>query len=123
MIEFDIASALIGMLFGIVVVVSYIWAQWLSIVSRIEQMMEQIDETELDLIGIEVELDQNLFLCYNSQNKEFVCQGATVQEIREAFRRRYPDKTAYLAGGEPDAVSRFKTELSKLKTDENSTGI
>jgi hypothetical protein len=49
-----------------------------------------------------------------------VCQGATVEEIRAGFRNRYPEKTAYLAGGDEDLVERFKTELVKLKEKEAS---
>jgi hypothetical protein len=55
------------------------------------------------------------------QGRQFVCQGATVAEIREGFKSRYPEKTAYLAGGDADLVERFRTELlTQLKEKEAS---
>jgi hypothetical protein len=49
-----------------------------------------------------------------------VCQGATVEEIRAGFRSRYPEKTAYLAGGDEALVERCKAELLKSKQKEAS---
>jgi hypothetical protein len=63
-----------------------------------------------------------MYFCYNNEDKTFVCQGTTVHEIKQAFQARYPDKIAYLAGGDPAVVEHFKTELLKLEPNENSTG-
>jgi hypothetical protein len=62
-----------------------------------------------------------VYFCYNNEDKQFVCQGATVAEIRTAFQSRFPDKTAYLASGDPRVVAELKTELLKLGINENST--
>ena len=82
---------------------------------------EVIKEAEANLVGLDIELDNGTYFCYNNEDKQFVCQGATVAEIREAFQARFPGKTAYLAGGDPRVVAELKTELLKLGTNENST--
>jgi hypothetical protein len=81
-----------------------------------------IQEAEANLVGIDIEVDQGRYFCYNSENKQFVCQGTTVAEIRTAFQARFPGKTAYLAGGDPRVIAEFRTELLKLGINENSTG-
>jgi len=89
-------------------------------------MARHIDQLVRDavadsLVGLDIEFDRDTFFCYDSKSKHFICQGATAAEVRAAFGRRYPDKTAYLAGGDPAAVENFKTELLRLATDENSS--
>ena len=84
-------------------------------------MVKQIiQEAEADLVGLDIELDNGTYFCYNHTDKQFVCQGGTVAEIRQAFQNRFPEKTAYLAGGDPEVVAEFRTELLKLSI--NDTG-
>jgi hypothetical protein len=83
---------------------------------------EVVDEAAAELVGLDIEVDQGRYFCYNSEDKQFVCQGNTVEEIKRAFSERFPGKTAYLAGGDPEVVEQFRTELLKLSINENSTG-
>lgn len=117
-----IGTIAIGTLIGFGIVGMYVWYLWHKIKSRIDHMIEQVvQEAEANLIGLDIELDKGMYFCYNSEDKQFICQGKTVAEIREGFQRRYPDKTAYLAGGDPAVVAELKTELLKLAINENST--
>jgi hypothetical protein len=85
-------------------------------------MVAEISQAaEENMIGLDIELDNGMYFCYNSQDKQYICQGATVAEIRQAFGKRFPGKTAYLAGGDPSVVAELKTELLKLGINENST--
>jgi hypothetical protein len=86
----------------------------------IEQLVEQ---AATQVIGLTVEVDQGQYFCYNSEDKQFVCQGSTAAEIRQAFEARFPGKIAFLDGGDPEAVSQFRTELAQLKANENSPRI
>lgn len=114
-----VASALIG--FGLVAM--YVWFLYQKLKKQVDAMIEQvIAEAETNLVGLDIELDNGTYFCYNNEDKQFVCQGATVAEIRKAFGERYPGKTAYLAGGDPRVVAELKTELLKLGINENSTG-
>jgi predicted small secreted protein len=125
MIEFDIttivANALIGIGLGLAVVTFVVW----RIIRKFETdlravVREAVAEVEANMIGLIVEQEGDVIYAYTEQDRQFVCQGATVTEIREGFKNRYPEKTAYLAGGDADLVERFKTELVKLKEKEAS---
>jgi hypothetical protein len=119
----DVLSAIgIGALIGFGIVGFYVWILYRRLKVRIDQMIaEVIEEAEANLVGLDVEVDNGVYFCYNNEDKQFVCQGATVAEIRTAFQARFPGKTAYLAGGDPRVVAELKTELLKLGTNENST--
>jgi hypothetical protein len=112
-----------GALLGFGVVAMYVWFLYCKLKSQIDQMVNEVlKEAETSMIGLDIEIDQGTYFCYNSEDKQFICQGTTVEEIKQAFQSRYPDKTAYLAGGTAETMEYFKNELLKLKTNENSTG-
>ena len=119
----DILTAIgIGTLIGIGIVGFYVWILYRRIKSRVDSMIQDIiNKAEADLVGLDIEVDNGVYFCYNNEDKQFVCQGTTVAEIRRAFQARFPGKTAYLAGGDPRVVAELKTELLKLGTNENST--
>ena len=116
----DILTAIgIGTLIGFGIVGFYVWILYQRIKGRVDDMVKQIiQEAESNLVGLDIEVDKDTYFCYNSEDKQFICQGKTVAEIRQAFGARFPTKTAYLAGGDPAVVAHFKTELLKLATDE-----
>jgi len=113
----------VGVVLGIGAVGMYIWFLYHKLKNRIDQMInEVINEAEDNLVGLDIEVDKGVYFCYNNEDKQFICQGNTVAELREGFRLRFPGKTAYLAGGDPSVVEELKTELLKLGINENSTG-
>jgi hypothetical protein len=117
-----VVSILIGIGVGFGMIVLYAWYLYRDLKSRVDQMIaEVIQEAEANLIGLDIEVDNGTYFCYNNEDKQFVCQGSTVEEIRKGFQSRYPTKTAYLADGDPAVVEHFKTELLKLSQSENST--
>ena len=118
-----VGGILMGIGIGFVMLGLYIWILFQRIRGRVDDMVDQIiQEAQADMVGIDIEVDQGRYFCYNSEDKQFVCQGVTVAEIRQAFQARHPGKTAYLAGGDPAVVEQFRTELLKLSTNENSPG-
>lgn len=122
--EIDIGAVMIGVGLGIGLVALWGGYHYHRIKRQVDQIINKaIAEAEDQLIGLEIEVDNHTYFCYNSKDKQFVCQGKTAKEIQEAFGRRYPEKTAYLAGGDPVAVENFKTELLKLATNETSPSI
>jgi hypothetical protein len=117
-----VIQILIGVGIGFGFVVLYAGYLYRDLKKRVDKMIEEvIAEHEANMVGLDVEIDNGRYFCYNSKDKQFVCQGATVGEIAVAFRARFPGKTAYLAGGEPEVVEQFKAELLKLVTNETST--
>jgi hypothetical protein len=118
-----IAGILMGVGIAFVMVGLYVWILYQRIKGRVDSMVrEMIEEYEANLVGLDIELDNGTYFCYNNKDKQFVCQGSTVAEIRQAFQDRFPDKTAYLAGGDPAVVAELKTELLKLGINETSPG-
>ena len=118
-----IAGTLMGLGIGFIALTVYMWILYQRIKSRVDRMIEEIiSEAEENLVGLDIEVDNGVYFCYNNEDKQFVCQGTTVAELRLAFQARYPGKTAYLAGGDPRVVAEFKTELLKLAINEDSTG-
>jgi len=115
----DILNVLLGIAIGVGMVVVYAWYQFQRLKSQIDRMIEQA-VTEKSTIDLDIEVDKGVYFCYNSESKQFVCQGATAVEIRQALQNRFPDKTAYLVGGDPSIVAKFKAEL---ETNENSGSV
>ena len=112
----------IGTLIGFGIIGVYAWILYHRIKNRVDQMIKEVvAEAEAGLVGLDIELDNGVYFCYNTNDKQFVCQGSTVAEIKQAFQNRFPGKTAYLAGGDPAVVEKFKTELLQLARHENST--
>jgi hypothetical protein len=125
MIEYDIttivANALIGFGLGLAALAFYVWRTIRRFETELRELVrEAVTEAEANMIGLIVEQEGGVIYAYTEQDRQFVCQGATVAEIREGFKSRYPEKTAYLAGGDEALVERFKTELVKLKEKEAS---
>jgi hypothetical protein len=120
----DILNILLGVAIGVGAIILYAWYLYQRIKTRVDHMIEEVvKEAATDMIGLTIEVDQGQYFCYNIENKQFICQGSTAEEIQKTFEARFPDKIAYLAGGSPDVVTRFRTELSQLKTNENSTSV
>ena len=125
--EYDIttivANILIGLGLGIGLVVFWIWRT----VRRFEDdlrglVRETIREVEADMVGIVVEEDAGQLYFYRESDRQFLCQGADLMEIRKRFNDMYPEKIAFLAGGDPALIERLKTELKNLKEQEKNEG-
>jgi len=118
--EYDIttivANILIGLGLGIGLVIFWIWRT----VRRFEDDMrglvrETIKEVEAQMMGVHVEEDAGQLYFYRETDRQFLCQGATLVEIRKRFNELYPEKIAFLAGGDPALIERLKNELKTLK--------
>jgi len=125
--EYDIttivANILIGLGLGIGLVVFWIWRT----VRRFEDdlrglVRETIREVEADMVGIVVEEEGGQLYFYRETDRQFLCQGSTLTEIRKRFNDMYPEKIAFLAGGDPVLIERLKAELKTLKEQEKNEG-
>jgi len=104
-------------------IISLFWTKRANPVSEISPESQDIlvkvaNET---LIILEVESVNDQFLCYNYFTKEFVCTGRNIEELRDRFEQRYPNKEAAVAKGDPTALDILKQQLKALH--ENSTSI
>jgi len=104
-----------GILLGIVIagILIYLYIRGL-IISVMRELDEHIERAATTLMPVIIERENGVLFCYDKQDKQFICQGASVAEIREAFGRRFPDKTAYLDGGDEVLVTELREELKEL---------
>jgi hypothetical protein len=125
--EYDIttlvANTLIGIGLGIGLVVFWIWRT----VRRFEDdlrglVRKTIQEVEADMVGIVVEEDKGQLYFYRETDRQFLCQGSTLTEIRKRFNELYPEKIAFLADGDPALIERLRAELKTLKEQEKNEG-
>jgi len=116
-----VAGALIGLGLGIGAVILYIWWTIRRFHSDLDTMIrETLDEVKSSLVGLVIEEDGGQLYAYRETDRQFLCQGVDIAEIRRKFQEQYPDKTAYLSGGEPALVERLKAELAVLKEQERN---
>lgn len=71
------------------------------------------------IIPLTVEVENNLYYCYNSNTNQFICQGADVKEITEQFQQRFPGLNAFLKAGDETALATLRQQL---KDHRKSTG-
>jgi hypothetical protein len=104
-----------GILLGIVIagILIYLYIRGL-IISVMRELDEHIERAATTLMPVIIERENGVLFCYDKQDKQFICQGASVAEIREAFGRRFPDRTAYLDGGDEELVTELRKELKEL---------
>jgi hypothetical protein len=125
--EYDIttivANILIGLGLGIGLVVFWIWRT----VRRFEDdvrgiVRETIQEVEAQMLGVVVEEDAGQLYFYRDTDRQFLCQGTSLAEVRKRFNEMYPEKIAFLAGGDPALIERLKAELKTIKEQEKNEG-
>jgi len=123
--EYDIttivANILIGIGIGLAILTFVVWRTIRRFETELRELVrEAVANAEANMIGLIVEQEGDMIYAYTEQDRQFVCQGTNLQQIRDGFRSRYPEKTAYLAGGDEALVERFKQELTQLKEKEAS---
>jgi wyosine [tRNA(Phe)-imidazoG37] synthetase (radical SAM superfamily) len=83
---------------------------------------ETIREVEADMVGIVVEEEGGQLYFYRETDRQFLCQGSTLMEIRKRFNDMYPEKIAFLADGDPALIERLRNELRTIKEQEKNEG-
>ena len=123
MMEYDITglvvTTLIGIGLGIGLVALYVWWVIQRFHNNLDHMVkETLEEVRASLVGLIIEEDGGQLYAYRETDRQFLCQGRNIAEIRRNFSEQYPDKTAYLSGGDPALIERLKAELAVIKEKE-----
>lgn len=79
-----------------------------------KQVKEEKAKLESKSIGVIVEREQGHYYFYNEKNNAFIGQGATVKEVRDIMRKRYPEATVYLSSASDEVTAMIKQELKEL---------
>ena len=110
----EIGTVIVGMLIGMALAVLLIY---LYIRGLVRQVMDELDghieRAANTLMPVTVERHNGVIFCYAKDDNQFICQGATLEEVRAAFKSRFPEKTAYLDGGDEELVKELREELKK----------
>ena len=110
----EIVAIVIGILIGAALAILLIYLYVRGLVREVvAELNEHIERVATTLVPVKVERHNGQIFCYNTEDNQFICQGSTLAEVRAAFKARFPDKTAYLDGGDPDLVEELQTELRK----------
>ena len=99
----------IGLTFGVIYL--YIRKLFIKVMSEIDN---QIDQVKSKFMPVIIEKINDKLFCYTEKDKQFICQGSNMAEIKQAFEIRFPDKTAFLAGGEEELVKELRNQLKEL---------
>ena len=129
--EYDItsvvASIVIGLFLGVAIAALWLWNAVRKIENEIRGVLQDtIKEVEDQFVGVVVEEEAGQLFFYREEDRQFMCQGSTLSEVREKFKELFPEKIAYLAGGDPALIERLKEELKAIKekeVSENSISI
>lgn len=116
-----VITLLIGMGLGLGMVAIYIW----RVMARFEQEIDRhiknaVKEVEKALLPVIVEQDGDEIFVYSETDRQFLVQGKNAREIRERMDQRFPDRIAYMTGGDQDLIKRLQDELKILKEQEKS---
>jgi len=116
------SDIILGIVIGIgltfVFVYVYIRSVVRQVIGEIDSKIKQASDT---LMPVTVERVNGQIYCYSEEDKQFLCQGNTITELRDAIKARFPDKTAYLAGGDEDLVKELQTQLKEVTIEISSS--
>jgi hypothetical protein len=111
----DFASIVLGVFIGVVLAIVLIYLYIRGLVHEVmEELDAHIERAASTVMPVIVERMNGVIFCYSKEDNQFICQGTTLTEIREAFKSRFPDKTAYLDGGDEELVEELQEQLVQL---------
>jgi hypothetical protein len=119
MSEYDM-HFILGVITGVILSFVLIYLYIRSLIRKVmSEFNHHIDQVKDKLIPVVIERVNGQLFCYTEPDKQFICQGSNMAEIKRAFEARYPDMTAYLAGGEKELIEELRNQLKEL----NEAGI
>jgi hypothetical protein len=75
------------------------------------------------IIPLTVEVENNLYYCYNSKTNQFICQGADVKEITDQFQQRFPGLNAFFNSGDEAALTTLRQQLKENRDISKGTEV
>jgi hypothetical protein len=110
----------LGLFAGVVVsavavhlILKYVERKLLAELARLEADADR--SVDPNTIVATVEVADNQYFCYNKDTKQFVCYGSTAAEIRENFRKRFPNCGLTLVSEDPAVITQLEQQHLALK--------
>ena len=132
---FELVDLILAFVAGMGVAVwlmAYLVRRW---VDRLRKMLEEAmaEESKSEpsiqdqvsagkIIPLTIEVENNLYYCYNSNTNQFICQGSDVKEITEKFQQRFPGLNAFFNSGDEQALKTLRQQLKENRENSNSVG-
>lgn len=128
---FELVDVIIAFVLGFIAAIAFMsWLvqRWAKRIRRLleEALAEEAKEPSIKeqidsgrVIPLTIEVENNQFLCYNSNTNQFICQGSDVQEIIDRFKQRFPGLNAVLHAGDEQALKTLRQQLKEHRTQEN----
>lgn len=114
MSEYDMGF-LLGVITGIILSFVLIYLYIRNLIKKVmSEIDNQIVQVKDNLMPVSIERIDGQLFCYTEKDKQFICQGNNMAEIKQAFESRYPDKTAYLADGDDELLTEIRAQLKEL---------
>jgi ATP-dependent exoDNAse (exonuclease V) beta subunit len=130
---FELIDLILAFVCGFIAAITFVnWAVN-QMVHRIRQSLKEALK-EADKPGVEdqviegkiipltIEVQNDLYYCYNSNTNQFVCQGADVEEIIQCFNKRFPGLDAALESGDEQALNTLRQQLKQIHENNSNTG-
>lgn len=84
-------------------------------IDRVLAQLDLEDTAQDNSIRLKLEFDQDTYFTYNVDNNQFVCQGSSVQQLRERLSEMFPGQTATIVEGDPVILAAMQKELEQTK--------
>jgi hypothetical protein len=85
-------------------------------IDQIMSRLAQEDAVQDNNVKLKLEFDQNTYFTYNTANDQFVCQGSSVQQLKERLTEMFPKQTTFtIVDGDPAVLATVKQELEHSK--------
>ena len=131
---FELFDLILAFVCGFIVAIVFVnWAMN-QMAHRIRQSIRQALNEETDelsikdqviegkIIPLTIEVQNDLYYCYNSNTNQFVCQGSDVEEIIQCFNKRFPGLDAALESGDEQALNTLRQQLKQIHENNSNTG-
>lgn len=116
--EINVTSIIIGVLCGVSIAFLLIYLYVRGLVRGVlGELQEQLQKVEDTMLPVVVERHNGMIFCYEEEGKQFICQGATLTDIKDAIKARFPNRVAFLAGGDTEVVRELREQLVKDKVE------
>lgn len=99
-------------------VIAWLVMRWIDIRAKdYARARQQILQERLQDQPVRLSVEQmgDMLYCWDAATKDFVCQGRNIEELRQNFSLRYPNRNAAIAQGPEDLIDALRQQLQTLK--------